>query len=92
MDSAAYDSPEMMDYTSGTVMGTHVTTLKFRVARKDRRAVRQALRPLTYVNVQENRTFRHSTFIICDFATPADQQSELHNIKEMFKTITIARF
>lgn len=92
MDSAAYDSPEMMDYTSGTVMGTHVTVLTFRVPRKERRAVRQALRPLTYVHVQEYRTFRHSTFILSDYETPATQQSELHNIKEMFESVTIARW
>lgn len=92
MDTAANDSPEMIDYTSGTVMGAHVTVLKFRVPRKERRAVRNAAKALTNIHVYEKRAFRHSTFIFNDFETPADQQSPLHDIKQMFANVIIPRF
>lgn len=92
MNSTANDSPEIIDYTSGTVMGTHVTVLKFMVSRKDRRAVRQAVAPLAHVHKHEHRTFRHSTFILSDFETPANQQSALHQIKEMFESVAIPRW
>lgn len=92
MDSIANGSPEIIDYTSGTVMGTHVTVLTFMVSRKERRAVWQAVDALTNIHISEHRTFRHSTFILSDYETPATQQSALKQIMERFEAIAVPRW